>query len=126
MPKILSPFSVPRLIPFFNKPDETSVTFSDFVQDIIYFLKKKDSLRIDNRFSHVENKEIKKTIYTWDSEFLNRMKKDILPFIDSLKGDNVTYYAIIGGISEEALLDLKKTIGVEMPYFMADDILMFV
>jgi uncharacterized membrane protein YphA (DoxX/SURF4 family) len=111
-------------VKYTTKSEKITVSDSIFVQDSIFYGKKKDSVRIENRFSHVDNKEVKKTIYSWDSEFLSRMKNDILPFIDSLKGDNVTYYAIIGGISEEALLDLKKTIGIEMPYYMADDILL--
>ena len=101
-----------------------TVTDSLFVSDTLYFGKKKDSISIVSRFDKMVTKELKKNIYTWDPEFLHRMKTVIVPFIDSLKAEGVTYYAVIGGMSEEALADLKKTIGFEMTYYIADDILL--
>jgi uncharacterized membrane protein YphA (DoxX/SURF4 family) len=107
-----------------SKSEMVTVTDSLFVSDTLYFGKKKDSISIAPRFDKLVTKELKKNIYTWDPEFLHRMKTVIVPFIDSLKAEGVTYYAVIGGMSEEALADLKKTVGFEMTYYIADDILL--
>lgn len=55
---------------------------------------------------------------------MDRLNKDILPRIDSLKADGVQACLVAGGAGEEAIMDLKKTLGVAFPFYSTDDILL--
>lgn len=103
-----------------------AVTVSDsiFVYDTLITDKKSGAYTLDKKLDRIDTKEMKQAIYTWDPEFMNRMKTKIIPFIDSLKSKDVSVFAVIGGLGEDALRDLKSQLAYDMPYYVADDILL--
>lgn len=107
-----------------SKSEMVTIQDTIYVQDTTWMGAKKDSFNVQSRISEVKTKEVKQNKYYWDAGFLDRLNKDILPRIDSLKADGVQACLVAGGAGEEAIMDLKKTLGVAFPFYSTDDILL--
>ncbi len=84
---------------------------------------KKDSLLVRDVFVGLTKKMVKKNHYTWDPGFLQVVKNHFLPLIDSVSGPEVTAYFVLGGLTEEAMMDLSKQLATKHIFYQADEIL---
>lgn len=95
-----------------------------FVTDTVWVGEKKDSFTLSQRVGEIRSVEEKKNVYEWDEKYIGLLKNKILPLVDSLKADQVEAFLVAGGAGEEALQELKAYLGLSMPVYSADDILL--
>lgn len=108
----------------------SSVTIKEERLDSIYKMdtirlkiKNKDSVRIERVFVGTESKTIKRNKYEWNEEYLKILKTKVLPLMDSVK-DLAMSSAVFGSLTEEGIVDLKRTAGIDFPCYEADDLLL--
>lgn len=113
-----------------NKVVSVDVMLQDTIYEmdtIISFdpLTKEESIRIQQgQIDTVIEKTVKKNQYTWDPEYIKIVQTKILPLLDSVKNEQLSFIAIFGGLTEEGVIELRKSSGINFPCFEADDLLL--
>ena len=80
--------------------------------------------KITNSMDFIKNREEEYYDYVWEKEYLTNFKSKIVPFVNAAKAEGVSSGMIAGGASSDMLLDLKEDTGLDVSYYMADDILL--
>jgi hypothetical protein len=89
----------------------------------IFKLKGRDSISISKNPSGLDKKMVKKNQFEWEPEFISILKNKMLPLIDSVRGEQVGASAIIGGLTEEGIIQLKLASRMNVNCYEADDLL---
>lgn len=84
----------------------------------------KDKFIIVNKPVRVEDKEVQYTAYVWDKDFMGKYQEKIKPLIQTAKQKGIESYIITGGADSEMANQFKNELGINIPIYSADDLLL--
>jgi uncharacterized membrane protein YphA (DoxX/SURF4 family) len=96
------------------------------VPDTIYgadTLRIEDSLQIQRKVLSIANKQVEKTTYEWDADFINRWTKVVNPMLQTAEKDKVPALAITGFEDPGKIEDFRQATKSKYNFFTADDIM---
>ena len=83
-----------------------------------------DSMYVQESIVEIVDKEMVNTNYTWPQTYLNTYKEVATPFIKAAQEAGIPCYEVVG-LTEAAMLEaFKKEVDIDIPFYMADDILL--
>jgi len=97
------------------------------VRDSIYqidTIRLEDSVIVVRRLANVAERMETKAHYTWDKEYLAKWTELVKPLSEAAAKEGIATYAVAGGAAEEAILSFKQAIGVDIPIYEADEIML--
>jgi uncharacterized membrane protein YphA (DoxX/SURF4 family) len=103
---------------------EAGPTSTETVQDSVFKMQagpKGDSIRV---FERLNSREISKSTFIYDEDYLNRWKSVINPALDAAKKDKVITYGITAPYDPAKIDDFKAKSGFDHLMIRADDILL--
>jgi uncharacterized membrane protein YphA (DoxX/SURF4 family) len=98
------------------------------IQDTAYrtdtvFIDETASMVLIQNIDKIEEKEIQKTDYVWDENYLDRYINKISPFVEAASNANIKTFMVVGA-TEAQTIDFMKDGGPATNYYTADDILL--
>ena len=100
----------------------TIVNDSIFVMDTVQVTK--DSVQINKVFEDIVQREEVNTTYSFPEKYMMDYKETATPFITAAQAAGIHCYEVVG-LTETGMIEaFKKEAGIEMPFYMADDILL--
>lgn len=76
------------------------------------------------RIAKVSQREVVQTIYSWDEDYLAKWRDDFLPKMEAAAAAGVRTYVLTAYSDPERISSFQKALGTELPFYMADDILL--
>jgi hypothetical protein len=76
------------------------------------------------RLTKVNQKEVVKTIYNWDKDYLARWQAEFLPIMETAVKAGLKVYAVTAYSDRERINSFQEAVGTKIPFFNADDILL--
>ena len=76
------------------------------------------------RIVKISQKEMVRTIYNWDESYLDHWRDNFLPKMEAAAADGVRTYVITAYSDPARIADFQKALGTQIPFDMADDILL--
>jgi hypothetical protein len=90
---------------------DTVITADSDIPQIVKFVD-----RIDEREETIE-------VYDWDEKYISKWQS-LTPFIEGALQDGKKVFAVAGGASHHKLEQFGKAVGLDIPFYEADDILL--
>jgi uncharacterized membrane protein YphA (DoxX/SURF4 family) len=75
-------------------------------------------------FDKIEEKTIPVRNYSWEKDYLNSWKDNLIPVMNPLVKQNIRVFAITKYTDKQMIDDFRKETGAEFPIYLADDILL--
>lgn len=111
-----------------HKLDYTSEPVKVMVNDTIMRLDtiqvNKDSMFVQESIAEVIEKEQMQESYSWDDAYLETYKQVASPFIKAAQASGISCYEVVGLTDTKMLEAFKKEVDIDIPFYMADDILL--
>ncbi|MEL6658212.1 MAG: DoxX family protein [Bacteroidota bacterium] len=76
------------------------------------------------RVVEIGEREVRKTTYTWDENYLTRWREEFLPKIEAAVAAGVRTYVITAYSDPERIASFQQALGTDITFYMADDILL--
>jgi uncharacterized membrane protein YphA (DoxX/SURF4 family) len=83
-----------------------------------------DSVEIVRSLDSVVTREANEGYYVWESSFEENYKNKIAPLVMDAKADGVQAMVLIGGAGQEKISRFAEDMGLDIPMYEADDILL--
>ena len=83
-----------------------------------------DSMYIQESIVEVVEKDGLETSYTWSADVLEKYKSTAVPFIQAAQSAGISCYEVVGLTDAKMLEAFQEELGISMPFYMADDILL--
>mgnify|MGYP003325418826 CR=1 FL=1 len=83
-----------------------------------------DSIFIQESIVEVVEKDGMETSYTWSADVLEKYKSTAVPFIQAAQAAGISCYEVVGLTDAKMLEAFQEELGINMPFYMADDILL--
>lgn len=83
-----------------------------------------EELMIIRKFDRVEEKEVTRYDYIWDTTFKSAYANKIAPILKKAKADGIQVYVVTGGADPDMLKDFESELNLGAEYLTADDILL--
>lgn len=83
-----------------------------------------DSMYIQESMVEVVEKDGIETNYTWSADVLEKYKSTAVPFIQAAQAAGISCYEVVGLTDAKMLEAFQEELGISMPFYMADDILL--
>ncbi len=83
-----------------------------------------DSMYIQESIVEVVEKDGLETTYTWSADVLEKYKSTAVPFIQAAQAAGISCYEVVGLTDAKMLEAFQEELGISMPFYMADDILL--
>ncbi len=83
-----------------------------------------DSMYIQESIVEVVEKDGLETSYTWSADVLEKYKSTAVPFIQAAQAAGISCYEVVGLTDAKMLEAFQEELGISMPFYMADDILL--
>lgn len=109
------------------KLKESVVNTTKIQKDSLF---RKDSLLVGknyqyvNVFDKIEEKLIPVKKYSWEENYLESWKTNLLPVMNPLVKQNIKIFAITKYTDKQMINDFKEKTGADFPIYVADDILL--
>jgi hypothetical protein len=75
-------------------------------------------------FDKIEENTISVRNYSWEKDYLNSWKDNLIPVMNPLVKQNIRVFAITKYTDKQMIDDFRKETGAEFPIYLADDILL--
>lgn len=108
----------------YGTPVSSQRTVQDTVFAVDTLVTVDGAVELSKRIVDVSAREESYYDYVWDADFKNGYTEDIMPLIEKAKAAGIKSYVVVGGAGIEMIEDLRSEIGVEVPFYTADDILL--
>lgn len=82
-----------------------------------------DSLIISNSIGSIKEKKESVINFTWDPEYIEKFDK-LIPFLREAQNDGISSFVLAGSAGLEKRNAFKSLLGLEVPIYEADDILL--
>ncbi len=76
------------------------------------------------RVADIGQKEVRKTTYSWDEDYLKRWREEFLPKMEAAAAAGVRTYVITAYSDPERIASFQEELGTDITFYMADDILL--
>lgn len=100
------------------------VVDSVFVYDTIWADSKKLEYKVVKNSVGTKSREEVATVYDWDPNYIDALKKEIFPVVDSFAGRSVGVMVIVGGMGEQGIGKLREFLAVPYGFYTCDDIVL--
>ena len=84
----------------------------------------KDSMFIQESIVEIVEKEQTANQYDWPEAYLETYKQVATPFINAAQEAGIPCYEVVGLTDTKMIEAFKKEVGIDIPFYMADDILL--
>jgi hypothetical protein len=109
------------------KLNESAVNTTRIQRDSVFVL---DSVLVgktyqyNNVFDRIVEKTIPVKTYSWKENYVASWKNELLPVLNPLLKENINVFAITKYTDKQMITDFQKSLKVDFPIYMADDILL--
>ena len=109
------------------KLNESVVNTTSIQRDSVFVL---DSVLVgktyqyNNVFDRIVEKTIPVKTYSWKENYVASWKNELLPVLNPLLKENINVFAITKYTDKQMITDFQKSLKVDFPIYMADDILL--
>lgn len=104
--------------------EQVPVVLTDTITRLDTIQVNPDSMYIQESIVEVVEKDGVETSYTWSADVLEKYKSTAVPFIQAAQAAGISCYEVVGLTDAKMLEAFQEELGISMPFYMADDILL--
>lgn len=104
--------------------EQVPVVLTDTITRLDTIQVNPDSMYIQESIVEVVEKDGVETSYTWSDDVLEKYKSTAVPFIQAAQAAGISCYEVVGLTDAKMLEAFQEELGISMPFYMADDILL--
>ena len=83
-----------------------------------------DTIKLVRRVDRVDKKQVEKTVYTWNQDYLAPWVAKVKPLAEAAEQAGYETFALTAFAGEDKLASFKAAAGGGYPFYTADDILL--